>query len=121
MPRNSQGESPFTLTYDSEAIPPSTESLTPISKEHNSIDKMKEGKDKEVASIEEAYYQNKLGKYHDTRSSHFRFKLGDFVLLSQGNKEGYNHIETKVYEGELYTITDASDYSLVQSAKGTSL
>ncbi|GJW07955.1 reverse transcriptase domain-containing protein [Tanacetum coccineum] len=126
LPRNSQGESPFTLSYDSKAIPPSTKSLTPISKEHNSRDKRKEGKDKEVASIEEAYYQNKLRKYHDTRSSRFRFKLGDFVLLSQGNKEGYNiwqgpHIATRVYEGELYTITDASDYSLVQSAKGTSL
>ncbi|GJZ31937.1 reverse transcriptase domain-containing protein [Tanacetum coccineum] len=88
--RNSQGESLFTLTYCSEAIHPSTESLAPISIEHSSKDKMKEGKDSEVAFIEEAYYRNKLQKYHDTRSSHSRFKLGDFVLLSQGNKDGYN-------------------------------
>ncbi|GJQ91866.1 hypothetical protein Tco_0003005 [Tanacetum coccineum] len=81
-----------------EAIPLLTESLTPISKDHNSRDKRKEGEDREVAFIEEAYYQNKLQKYYDTRSSRFR-----------------------VYEGELYKITDASDYSLVQSAKGTSL
>ncbi|GJS77352.1 hypothetical protein Tco_0727233 [Tanacetum coccineum] len=100
------------------AIPPSTESLTPISKEHNSRDKRKEGEYREVASIEEAYYRDKLKKYHDTRSSRFRFKLGDFVLLPQGNKEGYNvwqrpHIVTRVYEEELYKITDASDYLLV--------
>ncbi|GKB59947.1 reverse transcriptase domain-containing protein [Tanacetum coccineum] len=48
LPRNSQGESPFTLSYDLEAIPLSTKSLTHISKEHNSRDKRKEGKDKEV-------------------------------------------------------------------------
>ncbi|GKE09047.1 reverse transcriptase domain-containing protein, partial [Tanacetum coccineum] len=112
--------------HSPEAIPPSTKSVAPISKEHNSKDKRKEGKDREVASIEEAYYQNKLQKYHDTRSIHFSFKLGDFVLLSQGNKDGYNvwqgpHIISRVYEGEIYKITNASDYSLVQSAKGTSL
>ncbi|GJU89693.1 reverse transcriptase domain-containing protein [Tanacetum coccineum] len=90
LPRNSQGESPFTLTYGSEAIPPSTESLTLISKEHNSKDKRKEGEDREVTFIEEDYYQNKLQKYHDTRSSCSRFKLGNFFLLSQGNKDGYN-------------------------------
>nr|GEY80026.1 hypothetical protein [Tanacetum cinerariifolium] len=109
-----------------EAIPPSAESLTPISKEHNSKDKRKEDEDKEVASIEEAYYRNKLRRYYDTRSSRSRFKLGDFVLLFQGNKEGHNvwegpHIISGVYERELYKITDASDYSLVQSPKGTSL
>ncbi|GKB00664.1 hypothetical protein Tco_0828657 [Tanacetum coccineum] len=67
--RNSQGRSPFTLTYSSEVIPPSTKSLTPIRKEYDSKDKRKEGEDMEVAFIEDANYQNKLQKYHDTRSS----------------------------------------------------
>nr|GEY48403.1 reverse transcriptase domain-containing protein [Tanacetum cinerariifolium] len=112
--------------FKEEAIPTSTESLTPVSKEHNSKYKRKEGEDREVASIEEAYYRNKLRRYYDTRSSHSKFKLGDFVLLFQGNKEGHNvwerpHIISGVYERELYKITDASDYSLVQSPKGTSL
>nr|GEY39816.1 reverse transcriptase domain-containing protein [Tanacetum cinerariifolium] len=124
--RNSQGESSFTLTYGSEAIPPSAESLTLIIKEHNSKYKRKEGEDREVTSIEEAYYQNKLQRYYDTRSSRSRFKLGDFVLLFQGNKKGHNvwegpHIISGVYETELYKITYASDYSLVQSPNGTSL
>ncbi|GJZ67731.1 reverse transcriptase domain-containing protein [Tanacetum coccineum] len=43
-----------------EAIPPSTERFIPIRKEYISKDKRKEGKDWEVASIKEAYYQNKL-------------------------------------------------------------
>ncbi|GKA46974.1 reverse transcriptase domain-containing protein [Tanacetum coccineum] len=79
---------------------PSATSLIPVSKGHGSKDKRKEAEGREVASIEEAYYQNKLQRYYDARRP---------------------HIITGVYEGQLYKITYASDYSLVQSAKGISL
>ncbi|GKF19257.1 hypothetical protein Tco_0067895, partial [Tanacetum coccineum] len=60
------------------------------------------------------------------RNNRSTFKLGDFVLLSLSNTEDQRvwqgpHIIRGVYGGELYKITDASDYSLVQTAKGTSL
>ncbi|GJZ22737.1 reverse transcriptase domain-containing protein [Tanacetum coccineum] len=90
LPRNSQGKSPFTLTYGSEAIIPLAASLIQVSKGHSSKDKRKEVEGREVASIKEAYYRNKLRRYYDARSSRSRFKLGDFVLLFQDNKEGHN-------------------------------
>nr|GEX54277.1 uncharacterized mitochondrial protein AtMg00810-like [Tanacetum cinerariifolium] len=43
---------------------------------------------KEIASIEEAYYQSKLRKNHSKRSSHSIYKIGDFILLSQSNTGG---------------------------------
>ncbi|GJZ64233.1 reverse transcriptase domain-containing protein [Tanacetum coccineum] len=42
LPRNSQGKSPFTLTYGSEAIIPLAASLIQVSKGHSSKDKRKE-------------------------------------------------------------------------------
>ncbi|GJS36023.1 reverse transcriptase domain-containing protein [Tanacetum coccineum] len=39
----------------------------------------------------------------------------------EGEKRKGPHIISGVYEGELYKITDVSDYSLVQTVKGTSL
>ncbi|GJU11467.1 reverse transcriptase domain-containing protein [Tanacetum coccineum] len=42
---------------------------------------------KEEASIKEAYYQNKLHRYHDIRSNRSTYKLGDFVLLSLSDTE----------------------------------
>ncbi|GJW83447.1 reverse transcriptase domain-containing protein [Tanacetum coccineum] len=88
------------------------------------VTKKKEGK--EVASIEEAYYQNKLSRYHNERSSHSTYKIGDFVLLSQsdtGNPQVWQgpHMISEVREGEFYKIIDASDHSLIQTAKGASL
>ncbi|GJS51892.1 putative reverse transcriptase domain-containing protein [Tanacetum coccineum] len=81
---------------------------------------------KEVASIEEAHYQNKLRKYHNERSNHSTYKIGDFVLLSQndaGNPHVWQgpHMISEVREGELYKIIDASDHSLIQTTKGASL
>nr|GEX45928.1 hypothetical protein [Tanacetum cinerariifolium] len=88
------------------------------------VTKRKESK--EVASIEEAYYKNKLRRYHDERSSHSTYKIRDFVLLLQNDTRNPHvwqgpHMISKVREGELYKITDASDHSLTQMAKGTSL
>ncbi|GJR33276.1 hypothetical protein Tco_1109508 [Tanacetum coccineum] len=82
--RNSQNETPFSLTYDSEAIILSAESVVPKGKGYATKEnaKRKEGEETEVASIKEAYYQNKLRMYHNIRSNCSTFKLGDFVLLS---------------------------------------
>ncbi|GJV76592.1 reverse transcriptase domain-containing protein [Tanacetum coccineum] len=123
LPRNSQKETPFTLTYGLEAIIPTGASLTYESEEPTTQGnaKKREDEEREVALIEEAYYHNKLQKYHNTRSNRSTFKLGDFVLLSHRNKDRQHqvwkgpHIISGVYKGELYKITDASDYSLVQS------
>nr|GEW39262.1 hypothetical protein [Tanacetum cinerariifolium] len=84
--------------------------------------KRKEGEERELASIEDAYFHNKLRRYHNARSNRFNFKLGDFVLLSLRSTDSQQvwqgpHMVNGVYEGELYKITDASDYSLVQTVK----
>ncbi|GKD60831.1 reverse transcriptase domain-containing protein [Tanacetum coccineum] len=126
LPRNSQKETPFSLTYGSEAIIPIAENA--VAKDDKGrtkgVTKKKEGK--EVASIEEAYYQNKLRKYHHERSSHSTYKIGDFILLSQndtGNLQVWQglHMISEVREKELYKIIDASDHSLIQTTKGISL
>ncbi|GJR25033.1 reverse transcriptase domain-containing protein [Tanacetum coccineum] len=53
LPRNSQNETPFTLTYGSEAMIPTTTSLIPESKESITREKAKrkESKEREVSSI----------------------------------------------------------------------
>ncbi|GKD26090.1 reverse transcriptase domain-containing protein [Tanacetum coccineum] len=105
-------------TRKSKAIIPSAVSLIPESEEHTIKAKRKEGEEKDVASIKEAYYQNKLCRYHNMRSNRSTFKLGDFVLLSLSNTNVRQvwqgpHIISEVYEGDLYKITYAFGYSLV--------
>ncbi|GJR20918.1 reverse transcriptase domain-containing protein [Tanacetum coccineum] len=126
LPRNSQKETPFSLTYGFEAI-------IPISKNNvakddrgriKEVDKRRESN--EVASIKEAYYQNKLRNHHNERSSHSTYKIGDFILLSQtniGSPQTWQgpHMISEVQEVGLYKIIDASDHSLIQTAKSTSL
>ncbi|GJU47364.1 reverse transcriptase domain-containing protein [Tanacetum coccineum] len=124
--RNNQKETPFSLTYGSEAIIPTVENN--VAKDD--IGRMKEvtkrKESKEVASIEEAYYQNELRRYHSKMSNHSTYKVGDFVLLLQNNTENPQvwqgpHMIREVHEGELYKIIDASDHSLIQTTKGTNL
>ncbi|GJT21766.1 reverse transcriptase domain-containing protein [Tanacetum coccineum] len=85
LPRNSQKETLFSLTYGSEAIIPIFEN--DVAKDDRGrikeVDKRRGSK--EIASIEEAYYRSKLCRHHNKRSSHFIYKIGDFVLLSQKN------------------------------------
>ncbi|GJW25031.1 hypothetical protein Tco_0038842 [Tanacetum coccineum] len=57
LPRNNQKEKPFSLTYSSEAIIPTVENNV-AKDDMGRTAKRKESK--EVASIEEAYYQNEL-------------------------------------------------------------
>ncbi|GJZ33840.1 reverse transcriptase domain-containing protein [Tanacetum coccineum] len=57
LPRNSQKETPFSLTYGLEAVIP----IIKTTYDNGRVQKATKGKEsKEVASIEKAYYQNKL-------------------------------------------------------------
>ncbi|GKC29424.1 reverse transcriptase domain-containing protein [Tanacetum coccineum] len=126
LPRNNQKETPFILTYDSEVIIPTVESNVAKDDRGRTKEVTKRKESKEVASIEEAYYQNELRRYHSKRSNHSTYKVGDFILLLQNNKENPQvwqvpHTIREVYEGELYKIIDTSDHSLIQTPKGTNL
>ncbi|GJT82102.1 reverse transcriptase domain-containing protein [Tanacetum coccineum] len=80
------------------------------------VDERRESK--KVASIEVAYYRNKLCRHHNERSSHSTYKIGDFVLLSQNNTGSPQtwqgpHMISEVWEGGLYKTIDAFDHSLI--------
>ncbi|GJZ42937.1 reverse transcriptase domain-containing protein [Tanacetum coccineum] len=60
LPRNNQEETPFSLTYGSEAIIPTVESIVAKDGRGRTKEVTKRKESKEVASIEKAYYQNKL-------------------------------------------------------------
>ncbi|GJV25025.1 reverse transcriptase domain-containing protein [Tanacetum coccineum] len=111
LPRNSQKETPFSLTYGSEAVIPIIETTN----DRGRVQKATKGKEsKEVASIEKAYYRNKLRKYHSARSSHPMYIVGDFVLLKRNANEWQGpYIINEVHKEELYTIVDTTDHSLV--------
>ncbi|GJU45476.1 hypothetical protein Tco_1202742 [Tanacetum coccineum] len=124
--RNSQKETPFSLTYSSEAIIPIFEN--DVAKDDRGrikeIDKRRGSK--EIASIEEAYYRSKLHKHHNKRSSHSIYKIGDFILLLKNNTGSTQvwqgpHIISEVHGEGFYKIFDASDLLLTQIAKSTSL
>ncbi|GJR93597.1 reverse transcriptase domain-containing protein [Tanacetum coccineum] len=75
LSRNREKETPFSLTYGSEAMIPIIETTN----DRRRVQKATKGKEsKEVASIEKAYYRNKLRKYHNTRSSHPIRKTNQF-------------------------------------------
>ncbi|GJY25165.1 reverse transcriptase domain-containing protein [Tanacetum coccineum] len=125
-PRNSQKETPFSLTYKFEAIIPISE--TNVTKDDRrrikEIDKRRGNK--EVATIKEAYNRSKFRRNHSKKSSHSIYNFGDFVLLSQNNTESTQvwqgpHMASEVQGRGLYKIIDASDHSLTQTTKGTSL
>ncbi|GJW59865.1 hypothetical protein Tco_0109200 [Tanacetum coccineum] len=99
--RNSQKETPFSLTYVSEAIILTVESNVAKYDRGRMKEVTKRKESKEVASIEEAYYQNEMCR----------------------NPVGMAgpHMIREVHEGELYMIIDASDHSLIQTTKGTNL
>ncbi|GJS18932.1 reverse transcriptase domain-containing protein, partial [Tanacetum coccineum] len=85
LPRNSQKETPFSLTYDSEAIIIISENDVAKDDGGRLKEVYKRRGSKEIASIEEAYCRSKLRRHHNKRSSHSIYKIGEFVLLSQYN------------------------------------
>ncbi|GJV51782.1 reverse transcriptase domain-containing protein [Tanacetum coccineum] len=116
LPRNNQKETPFSLTYRSEAIIPTVKSNVAKDDKGRTKEVTKRKENNGVASIEEAYYQNELRMYHNKRSNHSTYKVGDLVLLLQNNTENPQvwqcpHMIREVHEGELYKIIDASDHS----------
>ncbi|GKC03120.1 hypothetical protein Tco_0994730, partial [Tanacetum coccineum] len=119
LPRNRQKETLFNLTYRSEAVILIIEATD----DRGRVQKATKGKEsKEVASNKKAYYQNKLRKYYNARSSHPMYIVGDFVLLKRNaNEWQVPYIINEVHKEELYTIVDIADHSLVQTMKGTSL
>ncbi|GJS00907.1 reverse transcriptase domain-containing protein [Tanacetum coccineum] len=119
LPRNSQKETQFSLTYGSEATIPIIETID----DRGRVQKATKGKEsKEVALIKNAYYQNKLQKYHNARSSHPMYIVRDFILLKRNvNEWQCPYIINKVHKEELYIIVDAADHSLFQTTEGTSL
>nr|GEU37502.1 reverse transcriptase domain-containing protein [Tanacetum cinerariifolium] len=124
--RNNQKETPFSLTYGFEAIILTVKSNVAKDERERTKELTKRKESKEVASIEEAYYQNELHMYHSKRSNHSTYKVGDFVLLLQNNTKNPQewqcpHMIREFHKGELYKIIDASDHSLIQTAKGTNL
>nr|GEX03921.1 hypothetical protein [Tanacetum cinerariifolium] len=126
LPRNNQKETLFILTYSSEAIISTVESNVAKDDRGRMKEVTKRKESKEVALIEEAYYQNELRMYHNKRSNHSTYKVGDFVLLLQNNAENPQvwqgpHMIREVHKGELYKIIDISDHLLIQTSKGTNL
>ncbi|GKB25684.1 reverse transcriptase domain-containing protein [Tanacetum coccineum] len=124
--RNSQKEIPFSLTYNSKVVILIAENTLAKNDKRRTKEVTKKKEGKEVASIGEVYYQNKLRRYHNERSSHSTYKIRDFVLLSQndtGNPQVWQgtHMISEVHEGELYKINDASDHSLIQTEKDKGL
>ncbi|GKB17843.1 reverse transcriptase domain-containing protein [Tanacetum coccineum] len=108
LPRNNQEEIPFSLTYGSEAIIPIVESIVAKDDRERTKEVTKRKESKEVASIEKAYYQNELQRYHSKRNRLSNYKVGDFVLLLQNNTENPQQkeqtfiVEMIVRNGSIY-------------------
>ncbi|GKA12890.1 hypothetical protein Tco_0692436, partial [Tanacetum coccineum] len=96
LPRNNQDETPFSLTYGSEAIILTVKSIMAKVGRGRAKEVTKRRESKEVASIEKAYSQNEMRR--------------------QGP-----HMIREVHEEELYKIIDTSNHSLIQTLKGTNL
>ncbi|GKE36633.1 reverse transcriptase domain-containing protein [Tanacetum coccineum] len=131
LPRNSKKETPFTLTYRSEAIIPKITRLTHEEEKSTTQEKVEKRKDddKEVALIEEVDYKSKLRKYHDirARARPSTFGPGYFVLLACNNEGTQNevgerpYIVNEAYENGLYKITSTFDYSVIRTMSGSKL
>ncbi|GKC95582.1 reverse transcriptase domain-containing protein [Tanacetum coccineum] len=124
---------PYRKTIGSKSTRMGSEAIIPIPE--NDVTKDDRGRikevdkrrgNKEIASVEEAYYRSKLHRHHSERSSHTIYKIGDLVLLSQSNTGGTQvwqgpHMISEVYGEGLYKIVDASYHSLTQTAKSMNL
>ncbi|GKB99055.1 reverse transcriptase domain-containing protein [Tanacetum coccineum] len=117
LPRNSQEETPFSLTYISEAVVPTAEATNDRGRKQETTKK-----GKEIDSIEKAHYRNKLQKYHNTRNNYSNYIMGDFVLFLTSSQEQQGpHMISEVHKDGFYTLVNVADDSLIQKAKGTSL
>ncbi|GJW53858.1 reverse transcriptase domain-containing protein [Tanacetum coccineum] len=126
LTRNNQEETPFSLTYGSEAIILTVKSIMAKDGRGRAKEVTKRRETREAASIEKAYYQNEMRRYHNKRNNLSNYKVGDFVLLLQNDTENPQvwqgpHMIREVLEEELHKIIDMSNHSLIQTSKGTNL
>ncbi|XP_021980048.1 uncharacterized protein LOC110876178 [Helianthus annuus] len=87
--KTSNGETPFSLTYGTEAVIPAETGL-PNQRykawEENecelqsNLDLLEERRN--IAAIKEARYKKKIEKYYNARAKLYKFKVGDYVLRS---------------------------------------
>ncbi|GJR19907.1 reverse transcriptase domain-containing protein [Tanacetum coccineum] len=115
--RNSQEETPFSLTYGFKAVVPIVEATDDRGRTQETTKK-----GKEIASIKKAHYRNKLRKYHNTRNNYSNYIVRDFVLFPTSSQEQQGpHMISEVHKDGFYTLVNIADHSLIQKAKGTSL
>ncbi|GJS34796.1 reverse transcriptase domain-containing protein [Tanacetum coccineum] len=115
--RNNQEETPFSLTYGSEAVVPIVEATDDRGRTQGTTKK-----GKEIALIEKVHYRNKLRKYYNTRNNYSNYIVGDFILFSTSSQEQQGpHMINEVHKDGFYTLVNVADHSLIQKAKGTSL
>ena len=115
-PKSSHGETPFSLTYGTEAVIPSeisveTERIMSFEASENE-EKLRENLDlleerREIASIREAVYKQKLERYYNNRVRPSSFKPGEYVLrLNSASKAEYQGKLGPTWEGP-YVVAEA--------------
>ncbi|XP_022027130.1 protein NYNRIN-like [Helianthus annuus] len=88
MPKTSNNETPFSLTYGAEAMIPAEAGLPSLRRLNTGDDNdrsLREGLDlleerREAAAISEAKYKKALEKYYNKRVAKQNFKTGDYVM-----------------------------------------
>ncbi|XP_022032914.1 uncharacterized protein LOC110934027 [Helianthus annuus] len=88
MPKTSNNETPFSLTYGAEAMIPAEAGLPSLRRLNTGDDNdksLREGLDlleerREAAAISEAKYKKALEKYYNKRVAKQNFKAGDYVM-----------------------------------------
>ncbi|GJS62234.1 reverse transcriptase domain-containing protein [Tanacetum coccineum] len=89
MKKTSNGETPFSLTYGTEAVIPAeigmpTHRTSSVNEKTNdqelrlNLDLLDERR--EIAAIREARYKQQVEKYYNKKVRHVQFKVGEFVL-----------------------------------------
>ncbi|GJX25363.1 hypothetical protein Tco_0231659 [Tanacetum coccineum] len=93
--KKDQKETPFSLTYGPEAIILTVKSNVAKDDRGRTKEVTKRKESKEVALIEESYYQNELRRYHSKRSNHSTYKgfttetsVGGDIRLETGTEDG---------------------------------
>ncbi|XP_022003863.1 uncharacterized protein K02A2.6-like [Helianthus annuus] len=114
--KTSNGETPFSLTYGTEAVIPAEIGL-PNQRCKNweeneqelrsNLDMLEELRN--IAAIKEARYKKKIEKYYNARTKLYKFKVGDFVLRNNdaSHAEAPGKLTPK-WEGP-YRVKEASE------------
>ncbi|XP_071933902.1 uncharacterized protein [Coffea arabica] len=116
-PRSATQETPFSLTYGSEAVVPA-EFITPsprigayaveVNEEERRVDLDLAEEKRDMAAVKVAIYKNILTSYYNARVKHLRFSPGDQVLRknSVSRAESQGKLSPK-WEGP-YRIVESS-------------